>query len=281
LTEANAVFVDTSIQIARIIHSPETRRQIEDRLATSFTVTGQIVRLEYKRRLLKDARYLLDLFHRHKSFAKVQRHVVDVLTPLQRRKQRISLQFLTTLVEDDSDDDLTDRAILLLKGLLRDGLYEFDQSVGHVIQKAECGCAKEEVRLLKKRYDFGTEKCTKAKSCGIASFLDTNRLHLEEILKRLDAIPPARLTTELARAADFIRSFLKQPDNIRQLDPCNTVGDLLIAIESAGIPTFYTMNGKESQHLCRAMKQTMVVRPANPSTPDMVCDAGTNVWQEF
>jgi hypothetical protein len=33
------------------------------------------------------------------------------------------------------------------------------------------------------------------------------------------------------------------------MDPCLTVGDLLIALESEKIPVFYTINAKESQYL--------------------------------
>ena len=121
VSKSTAAFLDTSIQIARLIHSPETCRQIDERLQSfDLTTTGLVVRQEFKRRLLKDARYLLDLFLRHQSFARVHRHIVDVLTPFQRRKQRISLQLLSTLIEDDSDADRTERAILLLRGLLRE-----------------------------------------------------------------------------------------------------------------------------------------------------------------
>jgi len=219
-----------------------------------LTTTGLIVGQEFKRRLLKDARYLLDLFVRYESFAQVHRHIVDVLTSLQRRKQRISLQMLSTLIEDDSDADCTERAILLLRGLLRDGLYEFDESVGHVIQKSQCGCARQNIRRSGNRYHFGDEKCSsKVGECGIRGFLESRRPQIQNILFSLEAVPAAELTSELTIAVEFVRAFLDAPDRIRNRDPCMTVGDLLIALESVGVPTFYTMNGKESQHLCRAL----------------------------
>jgi hypothetical protein len=166
-------------------------------------------------------------------------------------------------------------------GLLRDGLYEFEQSVGHVVTRATCGCASEELKLKKKQYDFGSESCLKAGSCGIIEFLIANQDVLQAVLDKLEATPSERLTGELSNAVAFIRAFLDDPNGIRGRDPCKTVGDLLIALESAGIPTFYTMNGKESQHLCRVVNQSMVVCPANPMKDDVQCDAGNADWPAF
>ena len=59
------VFLDTSIQIARLVHGPQTKAGIRQRLARHERVfTGLVVRQEFKRRLLKEAEYLLRLLHR-------------------------------------------------------------------------------------------------------------------------------------------------------------------------------------------------------------------------
>ena len=91
----SAVFLDTSIQIARKIHIPATKKRINDRIRSyDLTVTGCVVRQEFKRRFLKDARYLLDLFKKYKSYKDVMHHVVDVLTSFHHRKQKICLELL-------------------------------------------------------------------------------------------------------------------------------------------------------------------------------------------
>jgi hypothetical protein len=59
------------------------------------------------------------------------------------------------------------------------------------------------------------------------------------------------------------------------------VGDLLIAIESAGISHFLALNSIESQHNCRALGQTMIVRPVDPTKADIVCLAEDKEWPEF
>ena len=229
-----AAFLDTSIQIARLIHAPAIRQQIEKRISTfDFTATSLVVQQEFKRRLLKDALYLLALFERYGSFAKVQRHIVDVLTPFQKRKRQICLQVLTSFFETDSDEDLTDRSVLLLNGLVRDGLYEFEQSVDHVITKSGCACATQQPRKRGNKYEFGPDKCSAMPSCTVDSFLDSHRPQLEAILVQIDSAGDENVSEELRNAAKFIRSFMADPDRIRSQDPCKTVGDLLIALESA------------------------------------------------
>jgi hypothetical protein len=276
VTKHDVLFLDTTIQIARICHDPRIRESIQQRLsAISFSVTGEIVRLEYKRRFLKDARYLLDLFELYGDHRKVFRHVTEKLGRHQKRKQQISLQVLCTLMEGEDDASLSDRAKLLLTGLVRDGLDEFEEDVGHVRSAINCGCASIGIKQKGKRYDFGAEKCSKVGSCGIVEFLDQHKQALHDILQHLEAIPAAELSVELERARDFIRLYNSNPGAVRAAEPCQTVGDLLIALESVEIPAFYTINERESTHLCKALEQSLIVRPSNADKSERELEAGT------
>jgi len=77
---ADSIFLDTSIVIARLVHSPATKKRISERLGRyQQSVTSLVVKQEFKRRLLKEAQYLLNQLNDKKSFAAVQRHIVDVL----------------------------------------------------------------------------------------------------------------------------------------------------------------------------------------------------------
>jgi hypothetical protein len=73
----------------------------------------------------------------------------------------------------------------------------------------------------------------------------------------------------------------RAPERACSQNPCLTVGDLLIALESAGVHHFFTLNSAESQHLCRAMEQTLVVRPIDPRKEDVVCDRNAPDWPPF
>jgi hypothetical protein len=269
------VFVDTSIQVARFVHSPETKQRIRNRLELYGSVsTGLVVRQEFKRRLLKEAKYLLELLERCGSFSKVMRHLVDYLPPQWHRKQKICLEALTTIDEQDSDEDRTERLGLFLRGLLRDGLGDFDASVNRLRRGSGCACAEQPVRRRpgkRERYELGPDRCTEAgTACPVGEFLSKLSGRAQAILDRLKALPAERKTKELVAAEEFLRRRLVDTARASDDDPCLTVGDLLIALESAGVPAFYTLNRKESEHLCPALGQVLIVRPVNAAHDDEV-----------
>ena len=286
MPRGTALFLDTTIQIARIVHSPEQKKRIAERLAKyDITATGLVVRQEFRRRLLKDARYLLGLLEEKGSVTKVARHVLDRLVhPGLQRKRTICLELLQTVEEDDTEGDKTKRVRLFLRNLLKHGLRSFDDSVGHLEESSGCACGQQPIRevVRYRKYDFGTDKCSKVGSdCGIRRFLEDHKSDLEKVQERLKALPASGKSKELLEAERFINAFLADSSNVEARNPCLAVGDLLIAMESVGIPSFYTMNGKESQHLCRALAQELIVRKQYPALEDVVCPAFARTWPPF
>lgn len=267
-----AVFLDTTIQIARLVHSPEIKSLVEQRLGQYHVkVTSSVVKQEFKRRLLREAAYLLETLARLGSYSRVMRHVTDVLPPQQNRKRNICIQTLETVDENDTDEDRTDRMKLYLRSLLTDGLSQFEESVDCVLAGCECACANTPIREVRKyeRYEFGTQKCSRAKGkCGVIEFLRRNGARLRDIFGVIRGLSPKDKSIELRQAEKFVESVLADAQCARGLNPCSVVGDLLIALESAGIAVFYTMNRAESQYLCQALGQHLVVRPRNPDNPD-------------
>jgi hypothetical protein len=119
--------------------------------------------------------------------------------------------------------------------------------------------------------------------CGIVEFLELKRSLIEKIMQHLSSIPSGKIagekSLELQKAEEFIQSFLDSPSTVRSKDPCSTIGDLLIALESTDVPNFYTKNAKESQHLCRVLGQTLVVLKSNDE--EVICDKNEPQWPEF
>jgi hypothetical protein len=88
-------------------------------------------------------------------------------------------------------------------------------------------------------------------------------------------------SAELKKAEGFLELVLRNPDQALAEDPCLSVGDLLIALESLGTPTFFTLNSAESQHLCRALDQTLIVQPIDPTKEQIVCLSTDEKWPAF
>jgi hypothetical protein len=280
------LFLDTSIQIARHVHGPKTKEAINRRLSQhSRHVTSLVVRQEFKRRLLKEADYLLRLLQRFNSFGEVHQHVIRLFGPWHARKRNICLQTLGQIHGGSDDAEQTERLRLYLRSLLVTGLRRFDQMVDEVREDSNCACARLEIteKAKLRRYEFGTDRCSQTRpgTCGIGQFL-AQRLELAgKILGYLQSLPADRKSNEIKNAEKFLSTIAGQTEQAQKQDPCLTVGDLLIALESAGVLHFLTLNGVESQHYCRVLEQTLIVHPVDPTKTETVCPVDSPQWPEF
>ena len=102
-----------------------------------------------------------------------------------------------------------------------------------------------------------------------------------KIAQYFGAIPPERKSGEIQKAEKFLARMASDSSNAAIEDPCLTVGDLVIAMESAGISHFLTLNSTESQHFCRVLGQTLIVHPVDPTKTEIVCRAADKEWPEF
>jgi len=283
--QENGLFLDTSIQIARLVHSPKTKDAINKRIQQyPKAVTSLIVRQEFKRRLLKEADYLLRLLHRYGSFDEVFHHIIRLFGAWHQRKRNICLETLAQ-VHAEADAERTDRLRLYLRSLLVSGLRRFDQTVDQVRKDSGCACGLREVveRTPLRKYEMGTDHCSQTApgKCGVTAFFQSRKHIAAAILEKLKSLPDADKSQELKQAQVNLERLCAKPDEVNLADPCLKAGDLFIALEAAGISHFFTLNGTESQHLCRALGQSLIVRPVDPTKDEVVCPADNPIWPSF
>ena len=275
MSKSPAIFLDTSIQIARVVHSQETKARIESRVKQyEITVSSEVVKQEFKRRLLKEAQYLLNQLDRLGSLQKVNRHVESYLPQQQNRKRNICLEVIATLWEGAADRDLTERAKRTLTCLIKFGLDELEDSTGSIVREAGCACSRLPIveRKARSQYDFGKEKCSKmGDSCRLKQFLESRKAEVEALLAAIIAMPEREKTRELHAIRKFIENFLANPDDVTTFDPCLTVGDLPHCPGKRGHPGILHAECQGEQALMPRLDQDMVVRPKNPVHEDMVC----------
>src|SRR5882724_2015793 len=138
---ADEVFLDTSIQIARILSGPEIKSRTRATISGyESSVTSSVVRQEFKRRLMPEAQYLLNKLIEKGSYTAVMRHVMSVLAT-RDRKRDICLESLQIVFENETEQGLTDRAKSYMRSRLRIGMIEFENSVTRIIEDAACACS--------------------------------------------------------------------------------------------------------------------------------------------
>jgi len=190
------------------------KNRIRDRVRMyHVSVTGLMVRLEFKRRVLKEAEYLLRQLEHLGSYARLRRHVDDVLPQQAQRKRNICVEILDTFFEE-SDQDLTDRLRLFLRDLIVQGLEEFDKSVDQIMGDSRLACGMVGVRELRKyaKYDLGLRACqTPEACCGIVAFFTDAGMDLRGILHVLTAVDDKEKSREIADTQRFLEDYLRDP----------------------------------------------------------------------
>lgn len=284
MASGTAVFLDTTILIARIIHEPRIKQKITNRLEGCFVCSGLIARQEFKRRLLRDAKYLYGLCQQYDSIQEINRRISH-LPSKDQRKFRICAQIICTVDEMESDEDRLARLQKMTRYLLRDSLRRLDGWC-EFFTESRCACGKAQITERNGKFDFGPQECSRAGSaCGIDGFLEEKKATLCRIKTHLAATPagpnPGEKSKELECAEQFIDYYQRHPTSVRSENPCSRVADLLLALESEHIPNFYTMNARESQHLCRVLGQTLIILPPNPVHDEIECLKEPPRWPDF
>lgn len=252
----SAIFIDTSVQLLRFIGSKDVKTRINERLSGySFSVTSLVVRQEFKRRFLTDVRYVRTALEKNiLNSAETLRYInAKLSSPHNRRKLSICLNILATSGFNGREiPDSGEKCRLLLSRWEDFGLDLFDSSVGQVVKYSGCGCGASP--------SLGPTKCSVIKTCKVNEFIRSRPDQAKYILKFLNSATSLFKTLEIQKAEMALSRWLNSGTLPVNDNPCLTVGDLVIALESAGIPTFYTQNARESQFFCNAQEQTMIVQ---------------------
>lgn len=270
---ATAIFLDTTIQIARFLGPPDVKHKIKQQLCcANLTVTSLVVRQEWKRRLLTDARYVLDILRRKRlDVGATLRQIKSKLQgPQNARKFSICLDIIASGFDGRNEiTDAGERLENLCVMMLEDGLSLFDHDI-HIIRDSGCGCASVDVTTnTLGQYEIGPRKCTTAPhGCGISEFFDAKKAEIANIAEYLRTIPTDSKSSEIDKAEALIDDWMQNAVTLTELSPCLSIGDLVIAIESSGIPIFYTSNIRESKHLTRSLKQNLVILNNNSEEAD-------------
>ncbi len=260
---SQAIFLDTTIRIAEIIHSPAIKRTIRQHLSQfEWVLTGLVVRQEFKRRLLNEAAYLLELIERKGTLIAVRRHLSTYLPVQQGRKKRICDQLLCAYEENTGASADIEQLVVFLRTLIKGGLAEFDGTVDCVIKESGCACSTKEIYTTRSgNFKRPNDKCSLEAGCKVSSLLSNADELCEKIELHLNQ-SSGKLTDELKQAVAVLAAY-KETGEVQGLEPCLSSGDLLICLESRNCKCFYSMNHKESSLLCAAAEQDFHLQETN------------------
>lgn len=276
------IFLDTSIQIARLLR-PALKKPIQASLSNyQRKGSGTVALQEFKRRVLKEAAYLLTKLNQTRSYNATIEYVTSVLPQKQERKRTICLLLLHKILHDRSDEELTERARLYLRTLLMHGEKQFIDSLDEIVPQSNCYLARIPVHEKKRYLSYEIEtRCSKTKGkCNVAQFLIEKQDVCRLLAEFLNKLPIERVTRELESGRGFLDKMAANDsvENVPNEEPCLKYGDLLLALESQGCAIFYTMNYRESQAFADFLGQDLVIRPNNPANEEQTFLQSAKPW---
>lgn len=243
------LFLDTTIQIERVVSAAQRRAQLQETLAHYRLITSTYVLGEFLRTLVKDA---VQLHHRIEQYA----HLDEVITNLgqhpNKREAGRMLLILGTLLRTERATQATawpaqvrlqiqERLARYIKFALVD---HFLFGIDEIIDSTQCGLARERP-VVAASADADTmlfrlrSQCTRTvRECDLAERMHTWRPELGVLADGLaHESDPA-----LVRMGQLARQIMADPMVARGRNCTWYLGDLVIALELPADVPLYTTN---------------------------------------
>lgn len=229
------VFVETSIQIARVLAEPRQRERIEQQLQrTEYEfVTSQYVFMEYQRSLIADFAYVQRAFRQAKTMGEAMRLVFRGTRGF-RPRSLVRCGQIASLVYGEREivqlEDVTALLDLYLQWLLR---RIFWQRVSALPDPIRCDLLNPGITQQPDQTYQVADSCRKeSAACALPNFLTEQRIRLNHIADYLKAHPNViKDQPRLAKLLDVVQTNTKEA--LGQTS-CWPLGDVIISLQ---VPT--------------------------------------------
>lgn len=244
------IFLETTVQIRRIIGDQQERDRIRRNIDGKRLCTSGHVLAEFNRTLIKDAitfRNLLltspDVGEAVKRFGKY---------PQNRKFPRLVF-LLATIGFDNDKQNILDRLETYIEWKLSDLFWE---SIDRGCYADEVKCPHREWQAEQQEtgtYSIDGLRCQKDSppTCGVADFIKTNKTTLEQF------VPAARVCSrsnvrEAADLFDAILNGIASPFGMRN---CYSISDTLIVLEAPAEAEVYSIDG-DIHAICKLLSRS-------------------------
>jgi len=263
----NRVFLDTTIQIGRMLGDEDKKKEIDEILSQfNKILTSTYVKMEFRRRLIRDLVYINNVSQDSKNYAEIYKRI-EKLPPEQIRKIKGCIaafyKFFSENAKDKVDGNLG--AILLeksrsyFKKTVEAMWYGFNKGINEILDETGCYLAKSGPILEGDKYDNRMKTCKRTdKNCKIVEFLIQNKETFEKIYVKLQNILESDLDTEQRKIKDVLENVLKSPEYLADKKNCWNCGDAIITVESPNDAKIFTTNVKHFEPMCSEVGKELI-----------------------
>lgn len=256
------VFVETTIQIQRLLHDPLTYDAIQTTLQSCQTVTSTYVWMEVQRTLGQDYEYLINLLltNQPTTLAQLLRHLGSGQHLYSQRRLQRMLHIMAYWFEqlNMATIEPIETAYQLKRQRRRLLQQTFFEQIDEVVSSTACDLIQPDYVML----PSGRISCRRETArCSLPELLAQNR----EAIQRLqaDAVALNALETNTKQTLTDITADFTLAKGERN---CWALGDLIITLECPSDALLWTTNTRHFEPLCKAFGKRLFY----PNTVDAI-----------
>jgi predicted nucleic acid-binding protein len=242
MSAALRIFLDTTIQIKRVIATQARQAEIGRALAGAQVISSTYVLGEFLRTLVQDALVLHNLALRSEQLYDVETQIAHLLNKRSASRCLLLWASLHRLGLYERPKLLRTLRIYIEYGLVN----RFMLGVDELLDTTACGLARERPAPLGEVYRLRTQCTRPAKECDLAERLAEHQSELRVLANGLKDHPESAL----ARVSGLCRRILEDPAMARGRNCTWYLGDLIIALELPADAALYTTNHRHFEPLC-------------------------------
>ena len=246
--EHSPLFLETTIQIERVVGFPERKESIQNRIACRCLKTSTFVLREFKERLLHKCILLLELVLRYERRADVETAISQMFS-----NTKILLQLWAQIQRETIGDGAYDRELVIetLKSYIEGGLEKrFGKPSVKVSNSTDCEIAREEVCLEHGFYVLNVYCNRRKVNCNLPTFIHKHGDAFKAMQRRITHAKSKNERDELSQIVAVYQEAKNSNDfnRVKGQRNCNTLSDATIALE-AGDNIIYTTD-RDFEYIC-------------------------------
>ncbi|MFN8486193.1 MAG: hypothetical protein U0350_01295 [Caldilineaceae bacterium] len=252
------LFLETTIQIQRLIYGNEERQRINQILQPYEVVTSTYVWMEVQRTIGQDYQYLIDLLlgKQPTTFAQLLRLLGEGEQLFSLRSLKRLLHIVTRLLDEFKTTTLNPIAVTYWLKEEQQWLlhHEFFAGIHQILDATHCDL----VRPQDKVATEGRISCHRITArCNLSDLLKQHGPSIQQLSGKRDVLSALEAKTQ--RAIEAVQNNF---DLAKGEQNCWALGDLIIVLECPIDALLWTTNVRHFEPLCRALDRQLFELPA-------------------
>ena len=246
--EKPPLFLETTIQIERVVGLPERKESIKNRIACRCLRTSTLVLREFKERLLHKCILLLELVLRYEHRADVETAISQMFSDT-----KILLQLWAQVQRETIGDEAYDKELVIetLKSYIEGGLEKrFCIPSVEVSNETSCEIAPEEVRIEHGFYVLNVYCNRRKVNCNLPAFIEKHEDAFEAMQSRIPNAKTKDERDELSKIVAVYQDAKNRNDfnRVKGQRNCNALSDATIALEAENAILYTT--DRDFEYIC-------------------------------